>query len=228
MPPRIAIRPAAADELDAVGQLCALAYATAAVAPPDSPYSAFLRDATERAAAVNAEVLVGVINDAVVATATMCAYGSPLTRVCVPGEVEPRAVAVDPAFQGQGIAAALMAGCEDWARANGLAGLAVCVASHNAGAHRLYERLGYQRVPERDWTASDGTLLQTYVKEVAEGFCGRCGQPVDQADHTACNAALELEPRRFCTVCRRRMVVQIVPTGYRATCSRHGTIAVER
>jgi len=53
-------------------------------------------------------------------------------------------------------------------------------------------------------------------------YCGLCGEPADPADHTACARALSLEPPRYCTACRRRMVVQVLPTGWRARCVEHG------
>ncbi|MDI3315713.1 MAG: hypothetical protein QJR12_16010 [Mycobacterium sp.] len=37
-------------------------------------------------------------------------------------------------------------------------------------------------------------------------------------------AQLGLEPPRFCAQCGRRMVVQVRPDGWRATCSRHGQV----
>jgi hypothetical protein len=37
-------------------------------------------------------------------------------------------------------------------------------------------------------------------------------------------ARLGLEPPRFCAECGRRMVVQVRPDGWRATCSRHGEV----
>ena len=37
-------------------------------------------------------------------------------------------------------------------------------------------------------------------------------------------AQLGLEPPRFCAECGRRMVVQVRPDGWRATCSRHGEV----
>ena len=60
--------------------------------------------------------------------------------------------------------------------------------------------------------------------EPGTAYCGRCGEPVSDLDpHLACRRALELEPPRYCPRCRRRMVVQIVPTGWTAHCSEHGT-----
>lgn len=51
-------------------------------------------------------------------------------------------------------------------------------------------------------------------------YCGRCGEPDD--GHPDCLLALTLEPPRYCPQCRRRLVVQVLPDGWRATCSRHG------
>jgi len=55
-------------------------------------------------------------------------------------------------------------------------------------------------------------------------YCGRCGEPVSAADHTACARALSLEPPRYCAACRRRMVVQVLPTGWTARCVEHGEV----
>ena len=52
-------------------------------------------------------------------------------------------------------------------------------------------------------------------------YCGHCGE-AREAAHAACDRAMELEPPRYCPACRRRMVVQIVPTGWVARCSAHG------
>ncbi|HEV2089305.1 MAG TPA: hypothetical protein VGR21_13435 [Cryptosporangiaceae bacterium] len=57
---------------------------------------------------------------------------------------------------------------------------------------------------------------------VDDRYCGRCGEPTADTDHTACAGALQLEPPRFCLRCRRRMVVQILPTGWTARCVEHG------
>ncbi len=53
-------------------------------------------------------------------------------------------------------------------------------------------------------------------------YCDRCGEP---GVHEACVAARQLEPPRFCTHCRRRMKVQVVPTGWTATCVEHGEVS---
>jgi hypothetical protein len=53
-------------------------------------------------------------------------------------------------------------------------------------------------------------------------YCDRCGRPVADGGHEPCAAARALEPPRFCPHCRRRMKVQVLPAGWRATCVEHG------
>lgn len=60
-------------------------------------------------------------------------------------------------------------------------------------------------------------------------FCGHCGGADDgglpPSDvHQRCVERLSLEPPRYCTSCRRRMKVQVTPTGWSAECSRHGVL----
>jgi hypothetical protein len=55
-------------------------------------------------------------------------------------------------------------------------------------------------------------------------FCDRCGEPAATGDHADCETARELEPPRYCPQCRRRMVVQVTPSGWNARCSEHGEL----
>jgi hypothetical protein len=56
-------------------------------------------------------------------------------------------------------------------------------------------------------------------------YCGHCGEELVTGDHARCRDRLTMEPPRFCTQCRRRMVVQVVPRGWTARCVEHGTIS---
>jgi hypothetical protein len=56
-------------------------------------------------------------------------------------------------------------------------------------------------------------------------YCGHCGESLDVRDHVACAERLRMEPPRFCTRCRRRMVVQVTPTSWTARCAEHGEIS---
>ncbi len=63
-------------------------------------------------------------------------------------------VAVDPAFEGQGVGSLLLAKAEEWCAAKGYRLLTLYVFAANARAQRLYERLGFR--PE----------VTKYVKQV--------------------------------------------------------------
>jgi len=56
---------------------------------------------------------------------------------------------VEPGERGRGTGAALVAAAERWARGQGAAQLHVTTALHRDGAHRFYERLGYERTGAR-------------------------------------------------------------------------------
>jgi hypothetical protein len=63
---------------------------------------------------------------------------------------------------------------------------------------------------------------------VSEVYCGHCGQERAAAAHDRCDRAVLMEPPRFCGECRRRMLVQVTPTGWTARCSRHGEVSGAR
>ncbi|WP_425463595.1 hypothetical protein [Micromonospora olivasterospora] len=55
-------------------------------------------------------------------------------------------------------------------------------------------------------------------------WCDRCGVDAAAGPHAACAAARALEPPRYCTHCRRRMKVQVLPVGWSAVCVEHGEV----
>jgi len=216
------IRP---DEFEVVGTLCVDTYVAAGVAAADEPYADFLANTEAKALDPLAEVLVCDHDGHITGTVTICPYGSDLTEVCLPGELEFRALAVAQESQGGGTAQDLIWACIDWAREHDINTVVACVTESNAAGHGLYQKLGFIRQPTRDWIAPDSTGLQTYTMSVhARRYCGRCGEQVNIGDHSGCEVALDLEPPRYCADCRRRMVVQIVPTGWRARCVKHGEL----
>jgi ribosomal protein S18 acetylase RimI-like enzyme len=68
-------------------------------------------------------------------------------------------VAVRPTAQGQGLGKTLLGLAEDMARDAGLSATSLLVLEHNAGARRLYEKLGYSetardRIEQSGWAPS--------------------------------------------------------------------------
>ena len=82
-----------------------------------------------------------------------------------PDEAAFRMLAVDADARGQGVGEALVRTCLDRARAAGRARMVLSTGERMTAAHRLYERLGFQRLPERDWSPHPGIDLRAYALE---------------------------------------------------------------
>ncbi|MFD0674638.1 GNAT family N-acetyltransferase [Cohnella sp. GCM10027633] len=68
---------------------------------------------------------------------------------------EIRMLAVDSAYQGGGVASALIRECIASARAQGYASIGLHTGEFMAPAIRLYEKFGFERVPEQDFQPAD-------------------------------------------------------------------------
>lgn len=158
---RPVIRRARPDELDAVGRLTVYAYVDGGVIPADAPYLGFLGDARHRDA--QAELWVAVDERGVVGTVTFVEPGSELSEVSREGEAEIRSLAVDPSASGEGIGEALTRLTVERAREAGYAALVLSSSTTMHAAHRLYERLGFTRLPDRDWSPVEGVQLVAYT-----------------------------------------------------------------
>ena len=154
---RFEIRPATPADGDELGVLTEEVYRAGGWT--SEAYAARLRDGRRRIE--DAIVHVATVDGAVVGSVTLAPPGTPYVNTAGPDEAEVRMLAVAPAARGRGIGDALMAACEGWARAEGLAGVVLSTEASMHAAHRLYRRRGYRRAPERDWTY-DGALYLVY------------------------------------------------------------------
>jgi ribosomal protein S18 acetylase RimI-like enzyme len=77
-----------------------------------------------------------------------------------------RMLVVDPAVQGRGVGALLVTACLDRARAAGKRRVVISTDPRMTTAHRLYERLGFTRLPERDWTPAPGVDPMVYALDL--------------------------------------------------------------
>jgi ribosomal protein S18 acetylase RimI-like enzyme len=77
-----------------------------------------------------------------------------------------RMLVVDPAAQGQGLGELLVTTCLERARAVGKRRMVISTDPLMTVAHRLYERLGFTRLPERDWCPQPGVDLLVYSREI--------------------------------------------------------------
>ena len=111
-------------------------------------------DAAERCSLFVAELegeAVGVVGFA--------APAAPRKVLAGAGEAELSRLAVAAAARRQGVGRALAELCGAEARAAGAAALLLWSRPYQTGAHRLYESLGYRRVPVRDSEDAEGRRL---------------------------------------------------------------------
>ena len=156
------IRRAEQHESDLVGDLTLRAYVADGLSSVESDYVDTLQDAASRAE--KAELWVAADEqDRVLACVTFTPPGSPYREISREGEGEFRMLAVDPAARGRGIGEALVRWCIGRSRELGDRCMVLCTQRENATAHRLYARLGFVRLPERDWSPVAGVDLVAFV-----------------------------------------------------------------
>ncbi|MFI8960916.1 GNAT family N-acetyltransferase [Streptomyces sp. NPDC053493] len=151
------IRDVRPEEYATLGELTARAYLDDGhlLQGEDDWYFGHLKNVAGRAEV--ADVLVAVARDeadgAVLGGVTFVPAPGVMGDRAEAGETEIRMLAVAPAARGRGVGEALVRACVDRARA--VPGCVRIVLSTQTGmrtAHRIYERLGFGRAPERDWS----------------------------------------------------------------------------
>jgi ribosomal protein S18 acetylase RimI-like enzyme len=92
----------------------------------------------------------------------MLRSGSTLRQIASDREAEFRLLGVDPSCRGSGIGEALVRQCVSLAKASSASALVLSTQKTMTAAHRLYERLGFVRHPERDWQTPTGRTMLVY------------------------------------------------------------------
>ncbi|MFD5767544.1 GNAT family N-acetyltransferase [Streptomyces sp. NPDC127049] len=160
-----AVRP---EEHEELGDLTGLTYLNDGLLlhGEDDFYLDVLRDTARRAR--ESEVLVATdAEDRIVGGVTFAPGGTPWADIAVPGEAEFRMLVVAPAARGRGVGEALVRACVDRARAlPGCARIVLSTDGKMVSAHRIYERMGFLRTPERDWQPIPEHSLRTYALEL--------------------------------------------------------------
>ncbi|WP_456788555.1 GNAT family N-acetyltransferase [Cellulomonas sp. P5_C5] len=156
------VRVAVGAQVADAGALTAEAYLADRLLDAGDAYADELRDAERRAR--EATLLVALVppgegdgaNDrdddlVVVGTVTLAPYGTSYAEVAEPGELEIRMLAVAPEARRRGIAELLVSAALREAVAGGATRVVLSTLDSMEAAQRLYRRLGFVAVPERDW-----------------------------------------------------------------------------
>ncbi|MFI7503771.1 GNAT family N-acetyltransferase [Streptomyces sp. NPDC049687] len=148
----IVIRHVEPGEYEVLGEITARAYLQDGLLDfgESDGYLEELKDVAKRAA--SAQVLVAVEGDRLLGGVTFVPGPGPMADLAGPGETEIRMLAVDGAARGRGAGEALVRACVERARAvDGCERVVLSTQKAMRAAHRVYERLGFVRAPERDW-----------------------------------------------------------------------------
>jgi ribosomal protein S18 acetylase RimI-like enzyme len=161
----VELRRARAEDLADVGEITVAAYASF-TRGPDDPYVERLRDAAgrDRGAELWVAVDVGPDGEELLGSVSYCPPGSPWRELGQDHEGEFRMLAVAPTAQGRGVGTALATLCEQRAREHGASAMVLSSLREMTAAHRVYARLGYRRLPDRDWQPMPDVHLIAFGK----------------------------------------------------------------
>ena len=162
-PPALAVSPAGPGDFDRIADLSVRVYVGGGLA--SEGYTSDLADVAGRAS--RAELLVvRDDNGHVVGSVALVLSGDFGEVTTSDEEAAFRMLVVDPAAQGGGLGTLLVTTCLDRARAAGKRRMVIATGTRMTAAQRLYERLGFTRLPERDWSPVPGIDLIVYSREL--------------------------------------------------------------
>lgn len=156
----VRVRLATPGDFDAIARLTVDAYREDGQLAGDHGYDKKLADVETRAEAGVLLVADEEATGRVLGSVTFVLPGTAYAEVSGPGEAEFRMLAVGPAAQGRGAGEALVRACVTRATDLGCVAVVICVRDFSEPAKRLYARLGFTRVPERDWSPFPGVDLE--------------------------------------------------------------------
>ena len=167
----LVVREARETELERIGELIAEVYESEGLASPE--YVEVLRDARSRWEAPATTLLVALdewAEDAtdILGSVVYAGPGSPWQDLATGDEAEFRMLATAPPARGQGVGELLVLACIETAKKAGAPRLVLSTGPQHVAAHRLYDRLGFTRVPERDWRPRKDAdwMLRAYALEL--------------------------------------------------------------
>jgi len=154
------VRPATTADFPEIARLTVAAYREDGQLAGDHGYDKKLADVETRAEAGVLLVATDAATGDVLGSVTFVLPGSDYAEISGPGEAEFRMLAVAPSAQGRGAGEALARACVARAAELGCTAVVICVRDFAEPAKRLYARLGFARIPERDWSPYPGVNLQ--------------------------------------------------------------------
>jgi ribosomal protein S18 acetylase RimI-like enzyme len=167
-PVTFTIRPVHPEEYEALGELTVAAYhALEDVLHRQDAYDRRLRDVAGRATTSFVLVAVAPAGELLGGVTFVSGPEDPYSEGLRAGEAGIRMLAVDVAHQGRGIGRALMEACLGRARADRRSRLVLHTGDWMPAAIRLYEGMGFGRLPDLDFAPAPGIDLIAYSIDLA-------------------------------------------------------------
>jgi GNAT superfamily N-acetyltransferase len=151
------------EEHAALGDIVVTAYRSVG-ATMDDEYAAHVADVAGRAEVPGVVVLAVRVDGRPVGCATVVLEGGEYAEGDFGADVAVlRMFGVDTRWRGRGAGRALVTAAIELARSRGRTGMALYSQPVMRAAHRLYESVGFVRVPEHDWQVASELILLAYA-----------------------------------------------------------------
>ncbi|MEH0058376.1 MULTISPECIES: GNAT family N-acetyltransferase [Auritidibacter] len=151
----IQIRTATEDDFAAISDQRVRSYLDGGHLRPEDSYVETLADVAAHASELLKVAVDSAHPDQVLGSVIMVRPEDDASETARPDEREFRMLVVAPEARRRGVGAALVTAVLDWAEREGARAVSLTTLQSMTEAHRLYERLGFRRAPERDWSLSD-------------------------------------------------------------------------
>jgi ribosomal protein S18 acetylase RimI-like enzyme len=161
----LGLRPVEPKEHEVAGELVVEAYRSLGD-EGDEFYERELRDVSGRIR--TGDVIVAEIDGRVVGCVTLSIGETSLSEVDDLDAATIRMLGVSSDVRGRGIGERLVRHCIEQARISGSKRVRLDTRTSMQSAQRLYERLGFRREPDYDWSPAPGIELLAYVLHLAE------------------------------------------------------------
>jgi ribosomal protein S18 acetylase RimI-like enzyme len=160
---RPTVRPARAADFPRISELTVRTYVDLGLASAD--YATVLADVEGRATRADLPVAEDEAGR-IVGSVALVLSGEFGEVTVSDAEAAFRMLVVDAAARGRGIGEVLVRTCLERARAAGKQRMVLSTDARMHAAHRLYERLGFTRLPERDWNPAPDVDLLVYARDL--------------------------------------------------------------
>jgi GNAT superfamily N-acetyltransferase len=160
---KLIIRDARPEEIDEVARLLKISYEQYQPDMPPSRWQKYLKDILDiRSRLPESQLIVAELNGKLAGTVTLYPDARAAEIIWPEKWAGVRLLGVDPRFRGRGVGQQLMDECLRRARINGNTALGLHTTEMMETAKKMYERMGFVRVPGYDFHPAPDMAVMAY------------------------------------------------------------------